>query len=76
MVRPRRPVSAGDVEQSGKPRPAALPHDRKALDDKGAVEPDQRHDVGDGRERDEVEGSEQIRAFARRSRSLLRAKPD
>ena len=64
MVGSRRPVSAGDVEQSGEARTAALPHDREALDDKGAVEPDQRHDVGDGRERHEVEGSEQIRAFA------------
>ncbi len=64
VVGPRRPVGAGDVEQRRKPRPAALAHDREALDDKGAVEPDQRHDVGDGRERNEIERRDKIRAFA------------
>ena len=64
MVGPRRPVRAGDVEQGRKPRPAALAHDRKPPHDKGAVEPDQRHDVGDGRERHEVERRDKIGAFA------------
>ena len=64
MIWSRRPVGAGDVEQSGKPGTAALPHDRKALDDKSAVEPDERHDVSDRCQRDEVEGAKQIRAFA------------
>ena len=61
VVGPRRSVGAGDVEQGRKPRPAALTHDREALDDKGAVEPDQRHDVGDGRERNEVERRHKVR---------------
>ena len=64
MVGPRRSVGARDVEQRGKPRPAPLAHDREALDDERAVEPDQRHDVGDGRERDEVERGHEIGALA------------
>ena len=64
MVGPRRSVSAGDVEQRGEPGPAPLAHDREALYDKGAVEPDQRHDVGDGGERNEVERGDKVRRFA------------
>ena len=64
MIGARGPVGAGDVEQSGEAGTAALAHDREPLDDKGAVEPDQRHDIGNGRERHKVERSEQIRAFA------------
>ena len=55
MIGPRRPVRAGDVEQGREARPAALPHHLEPLDDEGAVEAGQRHDVGDGRERHEVE---------------------
>ena len=51
----RRPVGAGDVEQRREPGPAALAHHLQPLDDEGAVEAGQRHDVGDGGERDEVE---------------------
>src|ERR1700722_10780566 len=64
MIGSRRSVRAGGVEQSREPRAAALPHDREALDDKGAVEPDERHDIGDGGERDEVERRHEILAFA------------
>ena len=74
VVRPRRSIGAGDVEQGRKPRPAALTHDRETLDDKGAIEPDQRHDVGDGRERNEIERRHEVRTLCRRSRSPLRAK--
>ena len=36
----------------------------RPFDDKGAVEPDQRHDIGDGRKRDKIERSKQVRALA------------
>ena len=64
MVGPRRSVGAGDVEQGGEPRTAALPHDGEPLDHKGAVEPHQRHDVGDRRKRDEIKRGDKVRAFA------------
>ncbi len=50
-----RPVGAGDVEERRQPRPAALAHDLKPLDDEGAVETGQRYDVRDGGERHEIE---------------------
>ena len=75
MVGPGRPVSASDVEQRGEPRAAALTHDREAPDDKSAVEPDQRHDVSDGRERNEVERSDQVRAFAAAPKARLAQRP-
>ncbi len=61
MIGPRRPVGAGDVEQRREPGTAALAHHLQPLDDEGAVEAGQRHDVGDGRERDEVERHQKVR---------------
>ena len=61
MIGPRRTVGAGDVEQGRQPRPAALAHHLKPLDDEGPVEAGQRHDVGDRRERDEIERGDEIR---------------
>ena len=64
VIGPRRSVGAGDVEQGRKPRTAPLAHDREPLDDKGAVEADQRHDVGDSRQRHEIERGDQVRGLA------------
>ena len=64
VIWPRRSVRAGDVEQGRKPRTAPLAHDCEPLDDKGAVEPDQRDHVGDGRERHEIERGDQVRGLA------------
>ena len=64
MIGPRRSVGPGDVEQGGEPRPAALAHHLQPLDDKGAVEARQRHDVGDRRERHEIERGEEVRRLA------------
>ena len=61
VIGPRRSVGARDVEQGRKPRTAALAHDGKPLDDKGAVQARQRHDVGDGRERHEIERGDEVR---------------
>ena len=46
---------AGNVDQRGQPDVAAGAHDLQALRDKGAVEPGQRHDIGNGAERDDIE---------------------
>ena len=64
MIGPRRSVGPGDVEQGGEPRPAALAHDLQPLDDEGAVEAGQRHDVGDRRERHEIERGDEVRRLA------------
>ncbi len=64
MLGPRRTVGARDVEQSRKPRTAPLAHDCEPLDDKGAVEADQRYDVGDGGQRHEIERGDQVRGRA------------
>ncbi len=60
MIGARRAVGAGDVEQRGEARASALAHRLKAARDEGAIEADERHDVGDGRERDEIEPSEEV----------------
>ena len=60
VIGARRPVGAGDVEQGGEAGPPALAHRRQSARDEGAVEADERHDVGDRRQRDEVEPGEEI----------------
>ena len=64
MIGPRRAVGAGDVEQSRQARTAALAHDLEPLDDEGAVQAGQRHDVGDSGERDEIERDEEVRRLS------------
>ena len=63
MIWPRRSVRAGDVEQGRKSGTAPLAHDCEPFDDKGAVEPDQRDHVGDGRKRHEIERGDQVRGL-------------
>ncbi len=49
-----------DVGEGGESGPLPAAHDLQALADEGAVEPDQGDDVGDGRERDEIEPGEKV----------------
>ena len=49
-----------DVGERGESGPLPAAHDLQALAHEGAVQPDQRHDVGDGRERDEIEPGEKV----------------
>ncbi len=51
----RRLPEAGRVEEGGQAAPAAAAHHREALAHEGPVEAVQRHHVGDGGERHEVE---------------------
>ena len=60
MERLRRTVEPRRVHQRGQADILAPPHRDQALADKGAVETDQRHDVGDGAERDEIEIRQEI----------------
>ena len=62
----RRPGEARGVDQRGEPDPLAPPHRDQALGDEGAVEADERHHVGDGAERDEVDEVEQVGLRPRR----------
>ena len=71
MIGARRPVGAGDIEQRRQARPLALAHDGEAARDEGAIEADQRHDVGDGRQRDEIERGDKVgRRFGREEARL------
>ena len=84
-ARPEQKAEMPGLRRAGEPRhihqahmPGALaPAQRdEALGDEGAVEPDQRHHVGDGAERDDVEEARADRApAAPRSRSRARAAP-
>ena len=56
----RRTVEARDVHQRGVPDMVAPAHRDQALGDEGAVQPDQRRDVGDGAERHVMQHAEQI----------------
>ena len=49
------------VHQRGEPGAVAAAQRQKSLGDEGAVETLERHDVGDGAERDDVEPAEQVR---------------
>ena len=60
MERLRRAVEPRRVHQCGEADILAPPHRDQALADKGAVETDERHDVGDGAERDEIEIRQKI----------------
>ena len=73
MIGPWRTIRAGDVEQSGEPRPRAPTHHREPFGDEGAVETGQRRDVGDRRERHEVEAGEKIGLGPRRKKNRGRA---
>ncbi len=55
MIRRRRLVETGGIAQRLEALVAPPAHDLQALRDVGAVEPGERHDVGDGRQRHEVE---------------------
>ena len=57
----RRPGQPRHVHQADMACPLAPAQRDQALGDKGAVEPDQRHDVGDGAERNIVKQRQQIR---------------
>jgi hypothetical protein len=60
VVSARRPVGAGCVEQRGESQALALPHHRQSARDEGAIEADERNDVGDGRQRNQIESGEEI----------------
>ena len=60
MPRLRRAAEPRHVHQRGEPDMLAPAHRDQALGDEGAVEPLERHHVGDGAERDQVEQVEQI----------------
>ena len=66
----RRRRQPRHIHQAHRPRPLAPAQRDQTLGDEGAVEPDQRHDIGDGAERDVVEETEQIGL-----RPLARQKP-
>ena len=71
MKRLRRAVETRGIHQRGQPDIVAPAHGEQAFGDEGAVEALERHHVGDGAERDEVERAEEIglgRASATRSR--------
>ena len=57
-ARPR--AQSGDIGEGGEPRTATSGHDRKALPDEGAVEPDERRHIRDRRQRHEIEQGEEI----------------
>ncbi len=57
----RRAVEPRHIHQRGVADMVAPPHRDQALGDEGAVEPDQRRDVGDGAERDVMQHAEQVR---------------
>ena len=60
MPRLRRPAEPRHVHQRGQPDMVAPAHRDQALGDEGAVEALERHHVGDGAERDQIEEAEQI----------------
>ena len=66
MVGLRRPAQARHIHQRGQPDMLAPAQRDQPLGDEGAVEPLQRHHVGDGAERHEIERGEQIRLRPRR----------
>ena len=57
----RRAVEPRHVHQRGEADMVAAAQRDQSLGDEGAVEPGQRHDVGDGAERDVMQHAEQIR---------------
>ena len=59
-----RPGEPRRIHQRGQADTLAPPHRDQPLGDEGAVEADERHHVGDGAERDEIEESEQLRLGA------------
>ena len=60
MIGLRRPVCTRHVEQCGEAGPRPRPHHGQALLHEGAIEAAQRHHVGHGRQRHEIERREQI----------------
>ncbi len=60
MPRFRRPGKPRHVHQADMTRPFAPAQRDQALGDKSAIEPDERHDVGHGAERDIVKQRQQI----------------
>ena len=65
MIRPRRSIHPCGVHQRGETDPPSSAHDGEALGDECAIEARERGDIGDGRERDEVEGRKQVRGGPR-----------
>jgi hypothetical protein len=57
----RRAVQPRDIHQRGVADMVAPAHRNQALGDEGAIEPDQRGNVGDGAERHMMQHTEQIR---------------
>ena len=72
----RRAVHGGDIQQRGNPRPLATRHHPQALRHEGAVEAGERHDVADGRQRDEVEQRHQVRLGSRGEPLRAAQRPD
>ena len=66
MPRLRRPGEPRHVDERGEADALAPPHRDQALGDEGAVEPLERHHVGDGAERDEIDEIEKVRLRPRR----------
>ncbi len=72
VPRLRRPGEPRHVDERGEPDPLAPPHRDQPLGDEGAVEPLERHHVGDGAERDEIDEIEEV-GLRPRTRSRSRA---
>ncbi len=60
MPRLRRPGEPRRVDERGEPDALAPPHRDQPLGDEGAVEALERHHVGDGAERDEIDEIEKV----------------
>ncbi len=75
MIGARRTVGARRVEQGREARTLALAHHGEAAQHEGAIEADERHDVGDRRQRDEIERGHEIgrRAAVKEARLAQRA---
>ena len=65
-----RAAEPRDIHQGGKAGIVPPPHCDQALGDEGAVEPSERHHIGDRSERDQIEEAKEVRL-----RPLLRPEP-
>ena len=73
MPRLGRPVESRHIHQRGQADIVAAAQRQQSLGDEGAVEPLQRHHVGDGAERHDIEQAKQIRLRPRIGPEAARA---
>ena len=73
MPRFRRSADPRDVHQRGQPRTVAPAQRHQPLGHEGAVEPFERHHIGDGAERHQIEKAEEIRFRPLRGPEAARA---